>query len=101
MEETENDIINRNINLQTIIRQKEIITRILDAEKSQREQDEEDVRQSSEWLKEITNKIINPFEKYQKEKLYQQELLQTVPPSLAPFYKKKVNNYFRKTYETE
>ena len=95
MEETETDIINRNITKQTLLRQQEILSKLLETEKAHRERDTHQQRQSSEWLQEITNRIINPFEEYQKEKKKQGELLRTIPPSLTPFYKNKVNEYFQ------
>ena len=95
MEETETDIINRNITQQTLLRQQEILTKLLEAEKAHREREQDQQRQSQEWLKDITNRLVNPFEEYQKEKEKQEELLRTIPPSLTPFYKNKVNEYFQ------
>ena len=42
MEETETDIINRNISQQTLKRQEEILDKLLDAEKASRERDKEE-----------------------------------------------------------
>jgi len=95
MEETETDIINRNITQQTLLRQQEILSKLLEAEKAHRERDQDKQRQSQEWLQDITNRLVNPFEEYQKEKEKQEELLRTIPPSLTPFYKNKVNEYFQ------
>ena len=95
MEETETDIINRNITQQTLLRQQEILSKLLEAEKAHREREQDQQRQSQEWLKDITNRLVNPFEEYQKEKEKQEELLRTIPPSLTPFYKNKVNEYFQ------
>ena len=95
MEETETDIINRNITQQTLLRQQEILSKLLEAEKAHREREQDKQRQSEEWLQDITKRIVNPFEEYQKEKEKQEELLRTIPPSLTPFYKNKVNEYFK------
>ena len=38
MEETETDIINRNITQQTLLRQQEILSKLLEAEKAHREE---------------------------------------------------------------
>jgi len=95
MEETETDIINRNITQQTLLRQQEILSKLLEAEKAHREREQDKQRQSQEWLQDITNRLVNPFEEYQKEKEKQEELLRTIPPSLTPFYKNKVNEYFQ------
>jgi len=61
-----------------------------------REKEEDEKRQSTEWLEEISTKIFNPIKEYDMKKKNQEEMLKTVPPSLTPFYKKKVNLYFKK-----
>lgn len=95
MEETETDLINKNLSQETLLRQQEIMTRLLESEKAHREREKERQRESQEWLQNISQKLVNPFEEYQKEKKKQEELLRTVPPNLTPFYKKKVNEYFQ------
>ena len=94
MEENEVDIINDNITLESIKRQESIMSRLLEAEKAQREKDEEETRESTEWMDNLSKRLINPFEQYQKEKEKQQELLRTIPPSFTPFFKQKVKDYF-------
>ena len=93
MEENERDIINNKITQETISRQENILTRLLDAENSNREQGEEDKRQSAEWKFELDN-TSQEFLEYQQQKKAQEELLKTTPIQLTPFYKKKVTNYF-------
>ena len=95
MEETETDIINRNISQQTLKRQEEILDKLLDAEKASREREKEERRESNEWLENLSNKLLDPLEKYQRDKKRQEELLRTIPPSLNPFYKNKVNEFFK------
>ena len=94
MEENERDIINNKITNETINRQKDIFNRLLEAENSNREQGEENKRESNEWtiIQKNSNKV---FLKYQKQKNAHEELLKTTPVQLTPFYKKKVNNYFK------
>ena len=46
---------------------------------------------------EAKNQILsnpNQFLEYKRVKEKEMELLNTVPPSLTPYYKEKVNNYF-------
>ena len=93
MEETERDIINNKITQETINRQSDILTRLLETEKSSREQGMDDKRNSAEWKFEQSN-MSQQFLEYQKEKKAQEELLKTIPLQLAPFYKKKVTKYF-------
>jgi len=93
MEKTENDIVNRNITQETLKRQSEIMTRLLEAEKADQERDQEEKRKSNEAK---TQQYSNPnnFLEYKLLKQREAELLKTVPPALTPFYKGKVNDYF-------
>ncbi|MBT5858822.1 MAG: hypothetical protein HOH88_03035 [Flavobacteriales bacterium] len=93
MEENETDILNNNITNETILRQEEILTRLLEAENSQREREEEEKRESIEWNFEVPNNNSDYLDYIQKKK-EQEELLKTTPIQLNPFYKTKVNKYF-------
>jgi len=95
MEQTEFDLVNKQITEQTIKRQKEILTRLLDAEKSMREQDMDEERKG-ETAKDYGKEIPREFEEYLKLKEKEVELLKTVPPKLFPYYKKEVNEYFKR-----
>ncbi|MCB9195029.1 MAG: DUF4175 domain-containing protein [Flavobacteriales bacterium] len=93
MEQVEEDIINGNITEQTLMRQQQIMTRLLEHEKAQREQDQDEKRKSNEA---INQEFSNPTEylKYKEKKEKELELLKTIPPTLKPYYKNKVNEYF-------
>ncbi len=94
MEESENDIVNRMISEQTLRRQDEILTRLLESEKAERERDQDEQRKSEE-AKNNVHRNPSEFEEYKRLKLKEMELLRTVPPSLNSYYKKKVNDYFQ------
>jgi hypothetical protein len=93
MEKTENDIVNRNITQETLKRQSEILTRLLEAEKADQERDEEERRKSNEAKSQPTSNPNN-FLEYRLLKQREAELLKTVSPALTPYYKNKVNEYF-------
>ena len=93
MEENETDIINNQITQETIARQQVILTRLLEAEKAEREQDEDDKRKSIEWNF-VPDNTTEEYLEYKKQKQHQEELLKTTPVQLKPYYKKKVNSYF-------
>ena len=94
MEESENDIVNRMISEQTLKRQQEILTRLLESEKAERERDQDEQRKSEE-AKNNVHRNPEEFAEYKRLKLKEMELLRTVPPSLNSYYKKKVNDYFQ------
>ncbi|MXV14713.1 DUF4175 family protein [Hufsiella ginkgonis] len=94
MEQSETDLVNKRIQQETLIRQQEILTKLLDAEKAEREREEDNKRESKEGKDMAPNyKLV--LEQYKKIKQRETELLKTVPPSLNSFYKIKVGDYFK------
>ncbi|MFM2136762.1 MAG: hypothetical protein RL021_2162 [Bacteroidota bacterium] len=94
MEETEKDIVNRMISDQTLKRQEEILSRLLESERAERERDQDEQRKSEEGK---NNFQRNPseFEEYKRIKLKEMELLRTVPPAFNQYYKQKISEYFQ------
>lgn len=95
MEQTEMDLVNKQLTEQLIRRQKEIMTRLLEAEQSMREQDLDDERKG-ETAKDYEKEIPKAFEEYLRLKEKEVELLKTVPPKLYPYYKREVSEYFKR-----
>ena len=93
MEQTEKDIVNRAITQETMKRQQDIITKLLESEKAEREREQDEQRKSNEAK---NQNLSNPkqFLEYKRVKEKEMELLNTVTPSLTPYYKDKVNTYF-------
>ena len=76
---------NNQITKETINRQEEILTRLLESENAEREEQEDNKRQSKEW--EFYESIDSQeFIKYLKQKKTQEELLKTTPVQLTPFF---------------
>lgn len=93
MEQTETDIVNKRISNETILRQQEILTRLLESEKAEKEREKEEKRESKEFTEEFVRNQNN-FLEYNKRKEKEIELLRTLPPSFNNFYKRKVSEYF-------
>ncbi len=93
LEKVEEDIINNQVDSETIKRQKDIMTRLLKSEKALMERELDDKRES-QGVKDPL--ISNPeeFFEYQQQKEKETELLKTIPGSLLPYYKNRVNEYF-------
>ncbi|TND10612.1 MAG: hypothetical protein FD123_254 [Bacteroidetes bacterium] len=93
MEETEVDLVNKRITAETLKRQQEILNKLLDYEKAEKEREMDNKRKSDEAK---NQQISNPdaFFEYNRLKQKEAELLKTVPAGLSPFYKSKVNEYF-------
>lgn len=95
MEQTETDLVNKRITLETLLRQQDILTRLLESEKAEQEREKEERRESEE-AKFINNSNPESFFKYNTLNQNGSEVLMTIPPSLNGFYRKKINEYFYK-----
>jgi myosin heavy subunit len=93
MEQTEVDIVNDNITKETLLRQNQIIEHLLQAENAEQERDKESKREAKEG-RPLPHHVEDVLIKYQETKRKQAELLKTIPPTLKPFYKSRVNDYF-------
>ncbi len=100
MEKNEVDIVNNKITQETLRRQEEILSRLLQAEKAEKEKEQEPRRESTQWEYEIVNEN-NSFSDYKKQKEEQLELLKTKPAQLSPFYKIKISQYFNQLSKLE
>jgi hypothetical protein len=93
MERTENELVNKILNEQTMRRQQDILTRLLESEKAELQREQEERRESNEGRelpKPDPAKFFDTMGLPGKET----ELLKTVPPSFRNYYRNKVNEYF-------
>jgi len=95
MEQTETDLVNKRLTEQTLMRQQQILTRLLEVEKSARERDQDTKREAQ--AAQVKPPVFPPaFDKYRVSKERQTELLRSTPPSLTPYYQREVGEYFQK-----
>ena len=93
MEELERDLVNRDVTLETLERQQELMVRLLEAETAERMRGEDDKRKSrtaNQNLSEEPSQLID----YLELKNNELELLRTVPLELDSYYRDRVNEYF-------
>lgn len=95
MEKSELDLVNKRLTDNMIRRQRDILTRLLESEKAFRERELDEEREG-EQAKNYERLLPPALEQYIKAKEKEIELLKTVPPKLNPYYKKEVNDYFRR-----
>lgn len=93
MEQNEKDVVNKNITQETIRRQQDIMVRLLEAEKAERER-ELDQKRESNTGRDREHPDPARFFNHQRNKMREAELLRTVPPGLKPYYKARVDQYF-------
>jgi hypothetical protein len=96
MEQTETDLVNKRLTEETIQRQRQILTRMLEAEKSARERDQ-DTKREAQTAQNHPPVFPPAFDKYKPAAKEQQtELLRRAQPTFTPYYQQKVTEYFQK-----
>lgn len=94
MKQTENELVNKKLAQETMNRQKNLLTKLIDADKAQREQDEDSKRESKA-AKEFPPSYQQMLDKFKKQQQSESELIQKLPPNLNYYYKNKVAEYFK------
>lgn len=94
MKATESDLVNKKLELETMKRQKELLTKLLDADHAQREQDQ-DAKREAKAGKELPASYQKMLEKFKSAEKSETEWLQKLPPNLNYYYKNKIAEYFK------
>ena len=95
LEEQERSLINKNIDKETINRQKDILTRLLESEEALMERGFEEKRESKSGKDDNSGNKIR-LDEYKNQKLNQLELLRSIDPAYRRYYKEKASQYFNK-----
>jgi len=93
MEKTEKELVNKRLTEESVRRQEQIMTRLLEAEKAEREREWDDERRANT-AQPVSRREPPAFEAYKREKLRTLEMYRTVSPQLNPYYRQKVDRYF-------
>ena len=96
MEKNRDDIIFNKISQKTINRQNKILSRLLDFDEAEREQGEDDKRESLEWIMKNDIETVDKEISRQKKKNISEEILKRNNIKLNPFYKRINTDYFNK-----
>jgi len=94
MDRTETDLVNKRLTSEMLARQKEILTRLLEAEKAIREQEQDDKRSSKNPM-DIARPVPAELQRFMKDRQNLLEFYKTVPPQLKPYYKAMVEQYYQ------
>ena len=95
IEEVENKLINNELDLSSLMRQEEIKIKLLELEKASKQQEEEQKRESKEGTDNFNKNNNEIYKDYLELKNKEIEMLKSIPPNLKPYYKNKVNEYFK------
>ncbi len=93
MQESETDLLNKRINQKITIRQKEILTRMLESEKAEKAK-EMDNKLQAEASKNYSKGIIKPLAIFPTQKVSLLMPFNTMPYNMSSYYKFKINTYF-------
>jgi len=93
MEQSELDMLRKEISTQTMHRQERILTRLLEHERAEKQRETEDRREGTTAE---DYDISNPedFFEYNRIREREVEMLRSLPPGLRPFYRTLVEQYF-------
>ena len=94
MNKTEIDLVNKRLSNQMIKRQQDILTRLLESEKAERER-EWDNKRKSETAQDTERKMPPSLEEYIKQREAEIDQFKTVNPALKPYYKQLVEEYYK------
>lgn len=93
LEQNEKDLLNYEITKETLQRQEDILTRMLESEKAEREQQEDKQRESRQAKDFPSGDSL--LLKYLRERDYQNDLLESKPMNMNGFYRERVDGYFK------
>lgn len=94
MKATEADLINKRLEEATIKRQQGLMTKLLEADKATREQDEDKKRESNAG-KDLPPSYNQQLQQFKKKQAASEDLLQKLPPAMNYYYKNKITDYFK------
>jgi hypothetical protein len=94
MNKIEIDLVNKRLNNETLKRQQDITTRLLEAEKSDRQRDQDEKRQA-ETAREQKKSMPPALEQYIRQREAEIEQYKSVSPDLKPYYKFLVEEYYQ------
>ncbi len=94
MDKIETDLVNKKLDAQMMTRQQEIVTRLLEATKAERQR-EYDNKRKSETAIEQKREMPAALKEYLKKRMSEIEMYKSVSPSLRPYYRKMVDEYYK------
>ena len=94
MNKIEIDLVNKRLDNETLNRQQQIMTRLLEAEKSDRQRDQDEKRQA-ESAREQKRSMPPALEEYIRQREAEIEQYKSVSPDLRPYYKLLVEEYYQ------
>ena len=94
MDKIETDLVNKRLDSEMLLRQQEILTRLLEAEQADRQREYDNKRKAEEG-REYKKELPPALQEYLRQRESETEMYKKVSPSLRPYYKKLVDEYYK------
>ena len=94
MNKVEIDLVNKKLNNETLKRQQDIVTRLLEAEKADRQR-EYDNKRKAETGTDKKRELPPSLQDYLKKREAEIEMYKSISPELRPYYKYLVDEYYK------
>ena len=94
MNKIEIDLVNKKLNNETLKRQQDIVTRLLEAEKADRQR-EFDNKRKAETGTDKKRELPPSLQDYLKKREAEIEMYKSISPELRPYYKYLVDKYYK------
>jgi hypothetical protein len=94
MDKIETELVNKRLNSETLRRMKDIETRLLEAERAERQRDQDNKRKS-ETAQDMRRQLPPSIQEYLKKRQAEIDMYKSTSPSLRPYYKTLVEDYFK------
>lgn len=94
MDKIETELVNKKLTNEMLERQQEILSRLLEHEKAERERGFDNERKS-DTAQETERRIPPSLEEYLKKREAEIDMYKTVSPNLKPYYRNLVENYLK------
>ena len=88
-------MVNKRVTRQTIERNREVLSRMLESERAQQKREQEETRKSNEYKGSKFDRVIDELF-YQQQLKKNREFLQEHPVRYQPYYQSKINEYYLK-----
>jgi hypothetical protein len=94
MDKIETDLVNKRLNQEMLKRQQNILTRLLEADRAERQREKENQREAKQ-ASDKSRKYPPAIDEYIKKREAEIDVYKTVSPSLRPYYKFLVESYYQ------
>lgn len=94
MDRVEEELVNKRLTTEMLNRQQQILSRLLEYEKAERER-QLDEQRKSETAEQRERKMPPSMEEYIRQREAEVEMFKRVSPTLKPYYKRLVDEYFQ------